>query len=559
MKKKLSCLILSVMLALTSLFTVSCTVSNTDKDEETDKTTTSRNPMTLTLWIPTDESTTSEAISQVESALNKITQSKYNTAIELHAISSDKYEDSINARMEEINEIQTRTEEEERARKKAEREARQNGETIAETTVTTEESAVADTSEEGAVSTIFPAVTSTQMDIFLVRGYDNYFNYVDNALLSSLDDQLNGSCKLMKSYIYPTFLEAAKIYEATYSVPNSHPLGEYTYLLINKELCDSYYYDPESMDSILACEDFILDVAEHSNVTPLLSAVDTTGLTYWGNNGDFSILATIINDDQDPTSKLNIRNIFGLKNYVNTTVMMKELKESGAIGNNPNEKEFGVGVITGTAADVEEYEEDYYINVIRRPRATTDDVFQAIFAVSTYTKDVTRSMEIINLLNTDSTFRTILQYGVEGVHWEIDSESSADDPYIKLLSDDYKMNLVETGNVFITYPGEGIPMSEWADGLQQNLDSEIDPMIKFVITIDEDNEEYYENLAEVSADIKERVDKMTAKEFQDSLESLKDEVSDSDAYFYLTDDKADGYESLIQAYTSFYSQTYKNK
>lgn len=559
MKKKLSCLILSVMLALTSLFTVSCTVSNTDKDEETDKTTTSRNPMTLTLWIPTDESTTSESISQVESALNKITQSKYNTAIELHAISSDKYEDSINARMEEINEIQTRTEEEERARKKAEREARQNGETIAETTVTTEESAVADTSEEGAVSTIFPAVTSTQMDIFLVRGYDNYFNYVDNALLSSLDDQLNGSCKLMKSYIYPTFLEAAKIYEATYSVPNSHPLGEYTYLLINKELCDSYYYDPESMDSILACEDFILDVAEHSNVTPLLSAVDTTGLTYWGNNGDFSILATIINDDQDPTSKLNIRNIFGLKNYVNTTVMMKELKESGAIGNNPNEKEFGVGVITGTAADVEEYEEDYYINVIRRPRATTDDVFQAIFAVSTYTKDVTRSMEIINLLNTDSTFRTILQYGVEGVHWEIDSESSADDPYIKLLSDDYKMNLVETGNVFITYPGEGIPMSEWADGLQQNLDSEIDPMIKFVITIDEDNEEYYENLAEVSADIKERVDKMTAKEFQDSLESLKDEVSDSDAYFYLTDDKADGYESLIQAYTSFYSQTYKNK
>ena len=115
--------------------------------------------------------------------------------------------------MEEINEIQTRTEEEERARKKAEREARQNGETIAETTVATEETAAADTSGEGAVSTIFPAVTSTQMDIFLVRGYENYFDYVDNALLSSLDDQLNGSCKLMKSCIYPTFLEAAKIYE----------------------------------------------------------------------------------------------------------------------------------------------------------------------------------------------------------------------------------------------------------------------------------------------------------------------------------------------------------
>ena len=43
------------------------------------------------------------------------------------------------------------------------------------------------------------------------------------------------------------------------------------------------------------------------------------------------------------------------------------------------------------------------------------------------------------------------------------------------------------------------------------------------------------------------------------FESLKDEVSDSDAYFYLTDDKADGYESLIQAYASFYNQTFKDK
>lgn len=555
MKKKLSCLILCILMMLSTVLLCACPAAQTTgeegEDSEETAASTSRNPMTLTLWIPTDEDTTSEAISQVEAAMNKITQPKFNTAIEFHAIASDKYEDAVNARMSEIEDIQTRTKEEERAKKEAEREARKKGETIATTEETTE--TTADASED--VSTVvYPAVTSTQMDIFLIRGYDNFKYYTDEALASSLDDDLNGSSKLMKSYIYPTFLEMATAYDSTYAIPNSHPLGEYTYLLINKELCDSYYYDPESFDSFLACEDFIYDVAQNSDVTPVLGAVDTAGIHYWANDGDYSVLATIIPDEQAYTARLNVRNIFGLRGYIDHTIAMKKMEEAGVVGTDPNEKEFGVGVITGTAEDVAEYEEDYYVNVIRRPRATTDDVFEAMFAVSTYTKDVKRSMEIINLINTDTTFRTLLQYGVEGIHWEIDEESPVNDPYINILSDDYQMNLIETGNVFITYPGEGLPISYWDDGVQQNLDSEIDSLIRFDNYIDAENAEYFEELKEVSADIFKRVSAMTAEEFEASVEELKDEVASTDPYIYLTDDEAEGYESLVMKYSAFYGE-----
>lgn len=554
MMKKLSCLILCIFMVLSSVLLCACPAAqNTPKDgeEEETATSTSRNPMTLTLWIPTDEDTTSAAISQVEAAMNKITQAKFNTAIEFHAISSDKYEDAVNARMSEIDEIQTRTKEEERAKKEAEREARKKGQTIATTAATTE---VTTEVSEDVSSVIYPAVTSTQMDIFLVRGYDNFKYYTDEALLSSLDDELNGSAKLMKSYIYPTFLEMATAFDSTYAVPNSHPLGEYTYLLINRELCDSYYYDPESFDSFLACEDFIYDVAQNSDVTPVLGSIETSGIHYWGNNGDYSVLATIIPDAQAFAARLNVRNIFGLKGYVEHTIAMKKMEEAGVVGSDPNEKEFGVGVITGTAEDIAEYEEDYYVNVIRRPRATTEDVFEAMFAVSTYSKDVKRSMEIINLINTDSAFRTLLQYGVEGVHWEIDEESPENDPYINILSDDYKMNLVETGNVFITYPGEGMPISYWEDGVQQNLDSEKDSLIRFDGYIDNDNKKYFEELNEFSADMFKKVEAMTAEEFEASVEALKEEVAKSDPYVYLTDDEAEGYESLVMKYSTFYSE-----
>ena len=47
---------------------------------------TARNPLRLTLWLPTDASTTPEAIYRTQEAINKITRVQYNTEIEMHAI-----------------------------------------------------------------------------------------------------------------------------------------------------------------------------------------------------------------------------------------------------------------------------------------------------------------------------------------------------------------------------------------------------------------------------------------------------------------------------------------
>jgi len=544
MKKKLSCLLLTFALILSSVSLFSCSEEEGTKSESS-----SRNPMTLTLYVPTYEGTTQSAIAQVETALNKITKQKYNTAIELHAISSDKYEQTVENRINEINEIQTQTEAEKKAAKQAKREAIQRGETVTETELVTE---VVETAEEDTV--VYPSVTSTQMDLFLIRGYEDFMKYAENSQLSAIDDELNGSAKLIKSYVYPTYLEQATLYDATYAVPNSHPAGEYTYVLINKELCDKYYYDPETMTTLSACRDFILDVGKNSSVTPFLSEVEATGLTYWSPDGSRSILATIILDDSDPTSKLNIRNIFGLKSYCNTVTLMKELKENGYLGSNPDALEFGVGVIKGTAADLEKYGDNYYVNVLAKPRMGQDDIYSAMFAVSAYTKDIKRSMEIMTLINTNSEFRTILQYGVQGVNWEIDEDAEGDEEVIKILNKEYNMKLEETGNVFITYPGEGIPMSYWDAGNQQNLDSILDPLCRFTNPVDDSNKDYFAKLAEESAAIFKEVDAMTSAEFTANIEALKEKVTATDGYFYLTDEKADKYESLAQKYTAYYAQ-----
>ena len=63
-------------------------------------------------------------------------------------------------------------------------------------------------------------------------------DFVEKEYLQSLDDELNNNAKLLKKYIYPTFLTAGKVDGSTYAVVNNRLLGEYTYLLIDKELAD---------------------------------------------------------------------------------------------------------------------------------------------------------------------------------------------------------------------------------------------------------------------------------------------------------------------------------
>ena len=132
---------------------------------------------------------------------------------------------------------------------------------------------------------------------------------------------------------------------------------------------------------------------------------------------------------------------------------------------------------------------------------------------------------------------------------------------LKVLNNDYIMNIVDTGNVFITYPGDGLPMSYWDDYRQQNLDSLLYPLIKFQDYIDDDNKEYFDEMKSYSAEIYSRISKMSAKEFEEAAASIKEEIADSVIYNIMVDDKSTeaGYDSLIVKYTSFYNENFKNK
>ncbi|MBR4960919.1 MAG: hypothetical protein IKY52_08490, partial [Clostridia bacterium] len=541
MNKKLLSLFLAILMVMSML--AGC-ASGGEGDEtveaSADTEESSRISMTLTLWIPTSEDTTEEAILAVQDAINALTQPKFDTAIELHAIPEDDYQEAIDARMEEI----ALKKEEEALAEEAAREAAkalkdQEGaaaETVAEETEAESEDDETYVNELGITVVKYPDVEETQMDIFLVRGYDNYKRYIEEAAIQQLDAELSSTSKILKTYIYPTFLSLANV-GGTYAIPNNRPVGEYEYLLVNKELVDAYDYDADTLNTLLKCEGFIADIGYQNlkGVIPLLDWYDDTGIKYWSSNGeDFSILASKVISTMNYNVKCMPKSVISTPTWTNTMLMMKRLDEAGCIGNGTvgEGEKFAVGIVKGTPEILEQYEEEYYVNIHNVPIAQPDDIYGNMFAVSTYSKSLARSMEIITFLNTDNELRTVLQYGAEGVHWQIDPEN---EDTIVSLSDDYQMDLYTTGNVYMTYPGYGKTLADWDYGKQQNLDSIVTPYLMFGEYVTEENAAMIAELDALSADIMKRIEAMSAAEFKEAISDLKKELKVCEPLLAATD------------------------
>lgn len=543
MKKKLVCILLCAVMLAGCLMSTGCSIAS-DNTTSTDTSGTenaevSRTSMTLSLWIPTDEETTEEALYLVEEAINQVTQAEFDTAIKLYAIPDSQYEEVMRER---IDTIETRLEQEEQDainKRQEQIDAAQKGETYVEgTTEYVNPNMDGDYSLVVRGATGYTNVERNQLDIFLIRGEEEYRYYADNFYLKDLNEQLNSSSKVLKNYIYPDFFTAATVDGSVYAVPNNHAVGEYTYFLVNKDIVEKEYLDPEKLSSLADCESLINDIAEyHPEIAKgniVYGKYDPSYYQYWsgqgGGDAKFSVLTSRVLYSTLP-EQVTFDNIFSYNNFTSNYYLYKLFKEKGYVNTSATVPDkFGVGYITCSADEISKYEDDYYVNVFKRPEGSKDDYLQSMFAVSEYTKSTERSMEIITLLNTDTRLRTILQYGAEGTHWKVDEENS---DIIVQLSDEYKMDLVNTGNVYMTYPDYGQPLKKWEIDKSQNLDSYLPCTYSFDY-VNDDNKELFKKLDALSDQIYKKMESMTAEEFKAGIANLKAQVDTNDAFQKLT-------------------------
>ncbi len=533
MKKRFLPLILCLLMVL-PLVLASCGNKQADLEVETDEdgnviaSNTDNKAMTITLYSIVGDRTTEEDIARIQKAINSYTESEFNTHVLCKFYKESEYDGVI---AEKIEQIEAQIAEKERlaaeakAAAKAAREAARAAAAAGQTTVaetTTEETTEVDETiinSYGIEETVYPAEDGVQMDIFLVRGKDNFLKYVEDGIMTTLDEELSINAKILKTYIHPTFFSAAKIGSSTYGIPNNHLIGEYQYMLVDKELVDKYYYDPDGFNSIADLEEYLDDVIKYEpDVIPLMNE-PAPRIVYF--TSEPSIVGAAVPKNAKPGTKATPNNLLGVNEYMNSYKMMVKYKSAGAIAgegaNLDDGNRYAAAVVSGDINFPEKYEDRYYVSVYKYPEANDNNVYGGMYCISQYAANVSRCMEVLELLTTEPEIIDILAYGVEGVDYEIDENG-----YVAKKDTTYSMNLNYVGNQFMMTPSadlsdsmKALAADNWALAKKQNLDMAYDPYLGFRLNYTATDKEG--NVSDLKSS------EMTIKQIMDGVvESSKD-------------------------------------
>lgn len=447
--KRLLSFILASLMIVSAVFMTSC-----DEKDELDEDLSSKKTVTLNMYIITEDETTDEAAKAVQLAINDLTLSKYKTKIKINYLKEEDYWDAVEAEKAAILKALEAPAPvvEELPLEQEDAEDAENAEDAEDEELTDEEeidNLDAEYDELYKVGDII--IEEPQLDIFLINSYDKYIELVENGDLAPLDTYLTLESKILTSYIFPAYLEAAKINGVTYGIPVNGPIGTCEYILFNKELLDKYGFEAESMTDLVSLEKYLEVIKKNEpDVIPLGSTSTHKGYDAYGSvYGAAGIVET-----GTPLVSEEILSIYDQADVKEHYRKINEYEKKGYLVTDEEAKagkKVAVEFKKGSSASIPVWEAEagceYEYSIYRAPVATNDDLLGSVFAISAYSLNKERSMEIIKLINTNPVLANLLQWGVEGVNYEYIKETKT----INLLSNNYRMNNRYTGNEYIKY------------------------------------------------------------------------------------------------------------
>lgn len=322
------------------------------------------------------------------------------------------------------------------------------------------------------------AFTAFWANDFLTNAQRGYFLALDDLLTEYGSD------------IYQTidtkFWEAVKVDGKIYGVPNEKELGSMPMWVFTKEYVDKYNIPYEEIHTLEDLEPWLKLIKENeSDVVPFYVVNDFSVPSYMDKIQD------IVGVEYDDTT-LTVKNIFETEKMMSTLKTMRKyylagyINEDAAITSDHKEiKRFvtkGDGQLYADKIWSKDLGYEVVASMIMEPQITNSSARGAITAISANSKHPEKAMEFLNLLNTDEYLRNLLNYGIEGIHYEkvaikedekklVNSENQIYAFKIRLLEENQKKYSVPywvQGGLFNTYVLETEPLDKWNEFQQFN-------------------------------------------------------------------------------------------
>ncbi len=314
---------------------------------------------------------------------------------------------------------------------------------------------------------------------------NDYLTNARKGAFAELDGLLDKYGKETKAAIDPSFLEGARIDGKIYAIPTNKELGVSPSWVFTKEYVDKYKIDVTKIHSLEDLEPVLKMIKEKEpNVVPFFARKDFTSALNFEkivdpvgiSLVDSNLKAVNIFETDEMKKNLETMHKFYKAGYIN--------KDAATINASDFNADKGIKKFV-TKADGQPYADgiwskDLGYQVVSSPimdtYITNGSTTGAMQAISVTSKHQEKAMEFLNLLNTDKKLRNLVNYGIEGTHYE-----KVDDSSIKLLpaSKDYAMPYFSLGNLFITYTMDNEPKTKWDEFKKFNDSSKKSPALGF--------------------------------------------------------------------------------
>ncbi|MFD2117414.1 ABC transporter substrate-binding protein [Paenibacillus yanchengensis] len=264
---------------------------------------------------------------------------------------------------------------------------------------------------------------------------DDYASDTQRHAWLRLDEYLSTIGKEMYKAIDPAFWQGARINDSgIYGIPTNKELAVRQHWMYPEVLVNKYKIDISNYTTLASLEPLLETIKQQEpNYIPMELDRDShnffalDGYEYFKNKS----LPLMINsfDPQAPVEKIfeteTARKVLDtLRNYY----VLGYINEDAAVRQNQaltwGEKTFWKAAEGGPLSE-NSWSKDRGYKVVAHPVTppliTTESLHGGMMVISAETKHPVESIQFLNLLNTDPELRNLFNYGIEGIHYTLDT------------------------------------------------------------------------------------------------------------------------------------------
>ncbi|HIW32280.1 MAG TPA: ABC transporter substrate-binding protein [Candidatus Paenibacillus intestinavium] len=335
-----------------------------------------------------------------------------------------------------------------------------------------------------------------EVDVVFTSQWSKHSSNVSRGAFLPLNDLLQQYGQGIIESLDPKLLKGSQIEEINYGIPTNKEFAAQGGLIYRKDIAKQLNLDMSKVQSLRDLDEIYATIQrEMPNITPLFikngENFNSHYMVNYDGLGDTSIPGYILKDRESTTIKplheidryienLYLARDFFLKNYTNKDATTTQMMVSDALASHeyfsvvspikPGKAD-ELGVQTGLSGLLAQIE-------LNQKSLATSETAGSMLAISSTTRHSELAMALINLLHTDDYLNNLINFGIEGIHYEKTENNMI--TQTELTSRYSPGSNWMLGNQFINYLWDTEDPDKWKQFIAFNEEAVSSPGLGFI-------------------------------------------------------------------------------